>query len=359
MKPRIALALLAVVSAVVARPAEASRWTERSDRDVDARDLKVLEVDNPRGDVLVTASADGRLHVTAIKIARGRDQAEARGHAREIQVTAGAEGDRYTIRVEYPQRVDVRVNFWDLLFSGHDDRDVGPTHQLDLQLQVPEALEVRVVTTSGDVTTRGLSGRQSLGTTSGDCAVTGATGAVEIRTVSGDARLRGSRRATVRTTSGDIEAAPGGPLEAHSSSGDVEVEDAPDSLVVGTVSGDVSVHGAARRLEVETSSGTIEARDARGDVRARSTSGGIELALVAPLRSADVSSSSGDVSIALAPGADARLDLSTSSGDIDCDVPVTLLEHGRRNLIAKFGRGGATVKAQTVSGDLHVTSGGR
>ena len=61
----------------------------------------------------------------------------------------------------------------------------------------------------------------------------------------------------------------------------------------------------------------------------------------------------------LPPGLGADLELSTGSGDIECDVPVVLLGHGRQHMNAKYGRGGAAVKAQTVSGDLHVTSGGR
>ena len=68
---------------------------------------------------------------------------------------------------------------------------------------------------------------------------------------------------------------------------------------------------------------------------------------------------SGDVELGLAPGVDASLDLGTSSGDIDCELPVVLVRQERRSMIAKIGRGGATVKVRTVSGDLHVTSGGR
>lgn len=360
MKPRIVPVLIVLSTLVVARPAPAaSRYSERSDREADARGLRVLEVDNPRGDILVTPSADGRLHVTALKTCRGRDAAEARRHATEIDVSASRQGDRYAIRVTYPPRVDIRINFWELVLGDHDEENVGPSHELDLQVQVPEALDVRLVSASGDVVTRGLAGRQSLGTTSGDCAVGGAKGVVEIRTVSGDARLEGARRASVHSTSGDIEAVPGGPLEAESTSGDIDVEQAPDSLVLGSTSGDISVDGAPRGLEARTGSGTIGARAVAGTVSVHATSGSVDLALVAPLASADLASSSGDLEVSLGSGLGARLELASRTGDIDCDVPVRILEQGRRNLIANYGRGGATVKARTDSGDLHVTSGGR
>jgi len=119
------------------------------------------------------------------------------------------------------------------------------------------------------------------------------------------------------------------------------------------------VNGAPRGLVATSSSGTIEARGVAGVSDVRSTSGGVTLDLVAPLRAATVTNSSGDVEIGLGRGTDATLDLGTTSGDINCELPVTLVKKDRRSMIAKYGRGGATVKARTVSGDLDVTTGGR
>lgn len=359
MKPRTFAAVACVLALAAAAPAYASvRHTERSDRVVESAGLRALEVDNSRGDVQVLPSADGRLHVTAIKITRGRDKAQARRYAEAIGVTAGREGDRYVIRVTYPRRVDVKINFWDL-FSDRSDQDFGMSHELRLLLEAPPAMNLRLRSVSGDLVTRDMAGSQRLRSTSGDCTVASAAGAVDVETVSGDARVRGARRAAIRTTSGDVLAAGAGPLEARSVSGDIDVEGGADSLRLVSTSGDISVDTAPRGVSAGTTSGSIEVLEAGGVVELQSTSGSVAVNLVAPLARATLSSGSGSVVIGLRPGTDASLELSTVSGDIECNVPVVLLGHGRQHMNAKYGRGGAAVKARTVSGDLHVTSGGR
>ncbi len=359
MKPSPIPALLCAALLCAAPAAAGVRHTERSDRVVEARGIRVLEVDNARGDVRVTPSADGRIHLTALKIARGRDKAEAERYAAQISVTAGAQGERYAVRVSYPKRVDVRINFWDLLAGREDGDDIGPSHELRLVLEVPPATELNLKSVSGDLATRDMAGPQRLRTTSGDCAVTAAGAAVDVGTVSGDVALRGGRRALVRTTSGDVLASGAGPLDARTVSGDIDVEGDADSLALGSTSGDLSVQRAPKGLDAATTSGEIDVLAASGIVGLRSTSGDIDAVFEAPLARVTAANSSGSVTLGLPPGLGAELELTTTSGDIACDVPVVLLGHGRQHLNAKYGRGGASVKAHTVSGDLHVTSGGR
>ena len=55
----------------------------------------------------------------------------------------------------------------------------------------------------------------------------------------------------------------------------------------------------------------------------------------------------------------AELDASTTSGSIDCTLPVTVLRHDENSLTARFGRGGARIRLRTTSGDVNITSGGR
>jgi hypothetical protein len=357
---RTVSAMLVLAAFSLSAPAIASvRYTEQSDRAVEARGLKRVDIENSRGDAEVAPSPDGRIHVTAIKTCRGRDQAEARGYAKDVSVTAGTEGDRYVIRVQYPRRVDIQLNFWDLFSNKGNSNDFGSRHEVRLLVQVPAGLALRLESVSGDLAARGLTGPQSLHSTSGDCTVDAAGGSLDVRTVSGDAHVSGHARALVRSTSGDITAALEGPLDAGSVSGDIEVRSASDSLVLASTSGDISVDSAPRAIEASSSSGSLEVLSAGGSVDLSSSSGSVSVGLHAPLSGATVSSSSGDVELKLADGLDASLALSTSSGDIECDVPVVLQGHGRQHMNAQFGRGGAPIKAQTVSGDLHVTSGGR
>jgi hypothetical protein len=352
-------AVTCLAALLLAAPVSASvRYSEQSDRTFEGKGLRVVAVENSRGDVDVVPSPDGLVHVTAIKTCRGRDRAEAEKNARDVTVTAGVQGDRCAISVHYPKHVDIQVNLWDVLSGKGDSDDWGPNHQVRLQLQVPAVLPLEVTCVSGDIATRGMGGRQSLHSTSGDIAAEPAGGVLEVKTVSGDAKVRGRGRATVRTTSGDVNAAFEGPLDARTTSGDIVVPSAGDSLVLGSTSGDITVEQSPRWLSAATSSGELDVTAARGAVTLASTSGGISVGLQAPLAAVSVTNSSGDVELELAPGLDASLELSTTSGDIESDVPVVLQGHSRQHLNAQYGRGGAVVKARTVSGDLHVTSGG-
>jgi DUF4097 and DUF4098 domain-containing protein YvlB len=351
--------LLICLAALAAAPAGSSvRHTERSDQVVESANIRTIEVGNPRGNVEIGPSPDGRIHVTALKICRGRDEAEAKRLAAQIAVTAGVQGNRYVIKVTYPKRVDIKVNFWDL-FSGHaNSDDIGQSHEVRLLLQAPPELALDLVSVSGDLVSHGFTGSQRMRSTSGDCTADAAGGTLDVETVSGDARVRGLGRAQVRTTSGDILATIAGPVDARAVSGDIDVEGVSDSLVLASTSGDISVEHAPKSVSASTASGSIEIRAAGGSVAARSTSGDVSVSLGGPLSGASVSSTSGSVELGLLPGLDASLELTTGSGEIECDVPVVLLGHGRQSMNAKYGRGGAPVKAHTVSGDLHVTSGG-
>jgi DUF4097 and DUF4098 domain-containing protein YvlB len=354
----ICLAALFGLSALSAPAGSSVRHTERSDQVVESAGIRTIEVGNPRGDVEIGPSPDGRIHVTALKICRGRDDAEAKRLAAQLSVTAGVQGDRYVIKVTYPRRVDIKVNFWDL-FSGHaDSDDFGQSHEVKILLQAPTALALELSTVSGDLASHGFNGSQRLRSTSGDCTVDATGGTLDVETVSGDARVRGLGRAQVRTTSGDILSTIAGPLEARAVSGDIDVQGVSDSLVLTSTSGDISVEHAPKSVSASTSSGTIEIVSASGSVAVRSTSGDVSVAIGGQLSGASVSSTSGSVELGLLPGLDASLELTTASGEIECDVPVVLLGHGRQSMNAKYGRGGAPVKAHTVSGDLHVTSGG-
>src|SRR5215831_19359327 len=88
-------------------------WREQSQRTVPAAGLDQLVVENARGRIEVHPSSDGDLHVSALKIARASTESEARGIAKAASVELQKDGKRYWVRVRYPQKESVHVNFWD------------------------------------------------------------------------------------------------------------------------------------------------------------------------------------------------------------------------------------------------------
>ncbi len=170
-----------------------------------------------------------------------------------------------------------------------------------------------------------------------------------------------------------------GDIEARAQSGDVQVRDAGDRLDIESLSGDVSIAGVKGETRVNTISGAIALSAARGDVTAETVSGDVELRDVIAKQvrihttSGDVDFSgsmldggryefnthSGELVLGLPADIGAELSVSTFSGGIESDFPITLKagEHGigasqAKRLNFTLGRGTARIVAETFSGDI-------
>lgn len=333
------------------------RLSQQSELEADARGLRGLAVENARGSVHVQPSADGRIHVRALKLSKAARMEDARRLADEISVQSGPEGDRYRVRVNYPTRMDVNLDFWDM-FRSHDGPLV-PKAEVRLVIEAPPSLALSLASVSGDLTTERVTAAQTLRSTSGDVRVAAAGGAVDAHTISGNLDVEGATRLKAGSVSGDLAVHGVGPLRASTTSGDVVVEGARDSVWLRSTSGDLTVEDAPHGVDAQTSSGDIKVRDGCGRFRLSSMSGSVLACVRRPLSAVTLSSTSGGVVLRVPEGLDASLDLSTGSGDLSCDVPVTLLEHHRNRMRASLGRGGPAIQLSTASGDVHVTRGER
>ena len=322
---------------------------EQSEKIVAAGGLRVLEVHNPRGAVSVRRGADAAVRLTAYKIARGRDGRQARELATGAQVRVATEGDRLTVRVEYPRHRRIELGFWDL-FSGVKIARVD----VRLALEVPADLSILLRSGSGDLISDDLSGSQTLQTTSGDVEVGTARGPLIVATTSGDVSVGEMVRGQLSSASGDIQVdRAGGTLAVTTASGEIVVGEAADSLTVSCVSGDVRVAGVKRSLVLRTTSGKVSAR-ASGRLSIEAGSGDVDVTLEPPLAKAEVTTVSGDMRVRLAAGLGCALDLSTSSGSIDMAVPLDMQSVSRQRVSGVLRRGSAPVVLRSSSGDIHV-----
>lgn len=357
------LVVLACAALVAPRDAGARASVERVERSeavVDVAGLKALSVDNARGPVELRPSTDGRLHLTAIKTIRAESEIRRDRYARELVVHAGREADRYVVRVDYPRRVDVHIGIWELFSHRTWDGPVLPRIELHLLAEVPPGLAVTVNTVNSDIASTGLAGSQTLATTSGDITVSDARGRASIRSVSGSIALAGVGPVEAQTVSGDVEVTGArSALAATTTSGNVTIDGATDSLHVDTTSGDVVVDDAPHGLRIGAVSGEVVVRSAAGRVQITTSSGDVRCGLREPSSGARLESTSGSVQLAVANGFDARLDLRTASGSLECHVPIRMLQSGRKELSGDLGRGGPVVQLRSASGDLTVTNGGK
>jgi len=213
---------------------------------------------------------------------------------------------------------------------------------------------------------------------------------VEIRTVPrrgmGDAdytiEVPAEMGLTVNAVQSDIDVRDVcGEAELQSVSGEVRLACARGIVSVQSVSGDVTVSDVRGRLEATAISGSLTVTDVRADVAAHSVSGDISLDRVdgqdisAETVSGDVSfagpihdggryrfqSHSGDLTVRPDGALNAIVGVSTFSGDLESDYPVTLTPGGRRMSPREFeftvGSGNARLSLGSFSGTIYLRRG--
>ena len=111
-------------------------------------------------------------------------------------------------------------------------------------------------------------------------------------------------------------------------------------------------------MRLETGSGNIEARGVDGGLRASTGSGNVRVDGT-PANSWSVRTGSGDAELRLPQEAAFDLDVSSSSGSVSVNHPVTTtvqghVEESRKSIRGKVRGGGAEISVHTGSGDVRV-----
>ena len=193
-------------------------------------------------------------------------------------------------------------------------------------------------------------------------------------------------RVSARATNGDISiTGTKASVEAKTQSGDVNVEDVGEMIDLGSLSGNITARGLNGNIDVSAVSGDLTLSDVKGDVEVTSVSGDIDLRNViaryvrAKSTSGDVTydgtvdstgryelgSHSGSVYLVIPQNTGAMLTVSTYTGSIESDFPITLTpgEHGigttKRFTFAINKGGDARISAESFSGDITIRSKGR
>ncbi len=243
-----------------------------------------------------------------------------------------AESQQYTLR---STGVGVTITPQDVRSRDYSNRrDSGDRR---LELLVPRGVRLIISAGSADVEVEDISGD------------------VEVHTLSGNIGLRGV----------------GGRVIVETLSGDVRLGEGADGARVTTVSGDIVMRGVRGNAEVRTTSGEVSLTVVRAtQVQVASTSGDIFFdADLADDARVQLATHSGDVSMRLPESARGVMDVSSFSGEISSNRPVTLTstnassdrnrgERGSQRF--EFGGGGpARLTVTTFSGDVQFDRGMR
>jgi DUF4097 and DUF4098 domain-containing protein YvlB len=230
-------------------------------------------------------------------------------------------GNRHTDVSDIEQHPPLRQSGNSIHVDYVNMRDIS----VDYEITVPADTTVRSHSGSGDQTIEGTHGNVDLQTGSGDVKLSQLAGEIRLQTGSGDVRAR--------------EIA--GPVRGTTGSGNIEVEE--------TASGDIDLH---------TGSGNITARGIQGAFRGEAGSGDIT-ADGTQTGAWEIRTGSGNVHVRLPANAAFDASISTSSGTLDVNVPITMtvqgrVEETRKRIEGKVRGGGPLLSLHTGSGDIHI-----
>lgn len=279
-----------------------------------------LDVSTASGDVTVTGSADGKVHVHGDVKASASGQQDAQKRLSDIEGNPPIEQTPESLRIG---RDALRLH------------DVSITYTVE----APPDTEVSGTTASGSLTVRGIKGPVRLQS---------ASGSVHAQDIQGEAQLASNSGVVAAANMGAV-------VRASSDSGDVSINDAKGDVRAKDESGNIHISGPGSRVEAENTSGNVEVQGATSDAKAHAVSGNVAVRGNPSASSYwDLKTISGSAAIGIASGSNFHLLAESTSGEIRADIPIIIEEQGKHSLRAQIGAGGGRVEVHTVTGEIHL-----
>ena len=280
-----------------------------------------LELTNAAGDVDITGSADGKVHVHGDVRASGfgSDSPQKRLDETVSSPPIEQRGDTIRIGKEMSRMRNVSITY---------------------TIQVPHDTEVNVTVASGAQTIRGVRG---------PVKVQAASGTIRVEKIERDAQLS--------TASGSISATDiGSAVRVKSATGTVTVTNTRGDVIVDALAGTIHISRPGGRIEADTASGEVDIEGAASDVKAHAASGRVSVKGNPGADSYwELKTMSGAVQLGVPASANLHLSAEATSGEIRTDIPIVIEEQGKHSLRAHMGSGGGRVDVHTVSGEIRVS----
>jgi hypothetical protein len=149
-----------------------------------------------------------------------------------------------------------------------------------------------------------------------------------------------------------------GPVAAYSGNGDVTLNDTRGVVSASTGNGEIIVQGATGSVDAATGNGDVRVSTTSGPVNARTGNGhvAVSMSTIAARAPMSFASGNGNITLAVPTSLGADIDISTGSGSIRSELPLTvrgaLSEH---RLQGTVGGGGVPVRLHTGSGNVIIT----
>jgi len=313
-----------------------------------------IEIQNPRGDVSITAGDGSIVQVQAHEMAYADSDAEAKkifdAEAAHVTVSGSA------VLVKSESNSSGRIN---------------------LTVTVPKSARVTVSSGKGDVMAAGLGAGIGVTAAQGDVHLSDINGSIQAHLSNGKHDFSAHQVDGDLTTDGDMNDFTlseikgkvtqsgeilgdvhlenvSGPVHLHTSVTDLQVAELPGDLTLN--SDDLRVTEAKGQVRVVTHSKDVDLSQIYGDTSVEDRDGRIAVEPAGNF-SVDAKNSKGDVEVTLSPSASATVDGRTRNGDIFTEYGLPIGGDENKTVSGKIGSGGSRIVLSTDNGDLRIKKG--
>jgi DUF4097 and DUF4098 domain-containing protein YvlB len=312
-----------------------------------------VEIQNPRGDVSITAGDGSNIEVMAREVAYASSDAEAKkifdAEAAHMTVSGSAvlvksdgnSNGRLNLTVTVPKSARVTIN------SGKGDVTASG---LGAGINVTAHGDVHLSEMAGSVQARFPDGKHDFSThdLQGDLTVDGNVDDVTFSEIKGKVTQSGEILGDVHME--NIS----GAIHLHTSVTDLQVAELPGDLTLN--SDDLHVNQAKGRVSVVTHAKDIDLSQIYGDSTVEDRDGRIAVE-PAGNYAVDAKNSKGDIEVTLPPNASATVDARTRNGEIMTEFGLTVSGDESKTASGKIGSGGAKITLSTDVGDVSIKRG--
>jgi DUF4097 and DUF4098 domain-containing protein YvlB len=316
----------------------------------------VIDIENPRGDVSVTAGDASTVQINAHEVAYAGSDNEAQKifQAEAAHVTVSGKA----VLVKSPGHSSGRVN---------------------LSVVVPKSAQVTLNVARGDVTAAGLGAGATITAGHGNVRLSTIQGSVQVHfsndrgdfsahqvtgDVTADGRCNDLTLSEIKgkvLLNGDIFGEAHmenltGPVHLHTSVTDLQFGELPGDMTLND--DDLRVTEAKGPVRVQTHSKNVDLTQIYGDTFVDDRDGNVSIAPAGPYSvEAKINSGHGDMELTLPPNASATVNGSTRNGDIQSEYPLSVSGEESKTVSGKIGAGNAKITVSTDVGDVLIKKG--
>lgn len=314
-----------------------------------------VSINDPRGDVTITASTDGQMHVRAHEMVHRSSESDAKKVFGEVKpkVEASSGGAVVTVPERDGARVDLTVELPPASFAtvtaGHGDVTADG---LNGGIQVTDDHgEVKLEDIHGDAQGHMDHGDFAAHNVQGRVLVDGHGDDVTLSEIQGDVTVNGDFFGDVH-----LEQIAGG-VHYHSSMTTLDIPRLLGSLTLDK--SDLSVSQAAGPVRIVAKSKDIDLTQIAGDAQVEDSNGDVNVVAAVPVGNLQITDHTGNVIVTMPESAGFSVSGSTSADEaVRTDFPLRMATEGdRQTLDGTVGRGGVKLELETDHGNLELRKG--